>query len=133
MTYESQVVASMNNFLTQHGFNVSIQATTSSYSGTEYDDEYLAGSGTTLTAKGIILPIGQDDLKYLEDGKIRHTDSKLYVAGSFNIASNYWISVSGTGITNITGSYIILPEGVKEWHLGGSVMFVQSFIRRRIE
>lgn len=125
----SDLRADFDNALNSIGIPITIRYFTyETYSGTDYDEEYLAtASGTTVSGIGAFFPIDQNDSKFIEEGKITHADKKIYITGSIETRSNMLITVGNSG-----SEYHVLPKGIFDYDISGTTIFKKCYIRMQI-
>lgn len=125
------VLNRVNVGIQKNGMPVRLRFFTSSWSGADYDNEYITQSGTDQWIIGLAQPVvgGRAglDAKYLAEGTIKLDDRKLYVVGS--------ITFSGQAIRIGLGSptvdeYKILPDGIITENLSGVNVFHKIYMRR---
>lgn len=95
-----------------------------------YSGTFLAGvSGVGFSGTGIIDRIdsaeGGTDFKFLEEGRITLSDSKLYLTGSIGINENSFVDVDNSGTT-----YFVLNAGVIPSNVAGSIVYNKVYIRK---
>lgn len=101
--------------------------------GSVYDDDVTLTLGSTLWTRGVVESLnkteGSTDANLLEQGKIRDTDSKLYLHGSLVLTgSNSMFTVQ---IGSPTGEiYSLIPEGGIDHQVNGVPIFKAGYIRR---
>ena len=91
-----------------------------------YDDEQLpVSSGTTFSGGAIIIPIGQADKQYVEQGLVNWNDTKIIVTGSLLLKTNMLITLGNTG-----SYYEVLPRGIMSWTISGTNVYHEVFLRQ---
>jgi len=127
-----EMKSDVNSVITNYGTNVYIKKYTIGY-----DSIYGTTSGVTLVGsawcKGYQQPINlisrngaSDDIQFLEQGKIKLNDSKLYLAGSVNLSGNL-VKIGVGSPTPI--EYEILPRGVVPFYYSGEKIYQKAYIR----
>lgn len=130
MTQTSQIINDYNNLLTKQGRPIRIRYYNITYSGADYDQEFVTASGTDVWAQGMPFPLqtetGGADRPYLEQGLITFGDKKLFLPGSITVNS---LTKLMFGSPNVTETYAPIQNGWIQQQLTGSVIFSKVFIR----
>lgn len=122
-----ELITSFDNVIKEIGVPIAINTFTSSFSGADYDDEYITLAGSHY-GSGTFFPVtlkdsyGGMEKKYLEEGKIKIDDLKLYTPNSLTITSNSKVSIAGS-------IYKVLPMGILNYSVAGSGVYNKSYIR----
>lgn len=113
-----------------NGQPVRVRYYTTSYSGTQYDQEYITASGNDVWIQAMHFPLnintGGADREYLEQGKILINDRKLYVAGSIEISSTTKIMFGSPTVSSV---FAPIENGWMDYQISGTVIYNKMFIR----
>lgn len=94
--------------------------------GTGYDDEQLiSASGATISGGIILLPIGESDRQYVEQGLADWNDSKAYLAGSIATRENMVLTIGNSG-----SLYEVLRNGIMRYDVSGTTIYQRLFLRK---
>ena len=117
------------NTIVKNGNRCSFQYYTSTFSGTDYDNEFITGS-KLIWGYCMIQPLKASSAStatLLEQGRVNYEDKVAYITGSLSISANLKL---GIGSPN-TNTYKILPEGIIPYYLGSGTnpVYQKCFIR----
>lgn len=99
-------------------------------SGSNWDNIGSYTTGTTTYCLGFKQPLGKDtagdDLKFMQEGRLRVDDSKIFITGSVNL--------SGARVKLGLGSpsyveYTYLFEGERHHNIAGTTVYKEIYIR----
>jgi hypothetical protein len=125
MALAVKIASDFNSFVNAYGTPFSIVLKTRSYSGTEYDDEVLASSGTAIT--GSCLPmnlsVGADN-QYIQQGLAAIGDKKVHLPSGTQVAEN-------SDIVFNSGSWIVLPKGIFSHQVEGGEVYKTILVRAK--
>ena len=98
----------------------------------EYDNyTVLTTSGTDVWTTGLKLPITTRDMTSstqpanMEQGVLKHDDSKLYLLGNINVSGTIQIGIGSP----VTSEYSVIDGGIKTWSITGDTVYHQLYIR----
>ena len=126
----TDLITDFENALTEVGQPITItyQSGTSTFTATDYDEALWNTGSRTISGAGFLQPLSSKnagaDYKYLQEGKLKYDDSKLYITGSMTTAGDMRVVVGSTG-----SEYKVLPEGVQEFQISGTVIFKKVYVR----
>jgi len=125
----SELRSDVNSMISSYGAPIRIRKYIIGYDATYGTTSGISLSGTSW-CMGLQQPIRSDmagdDYKFLEQGKIKTNDSKVYLTGSVNLSGNK-VKV-GVGSPNPT-EYELLNQGAIPQYLNGSVVYQKAYIR----
>jgi len=95
-----------------------------------YDDDYsLTQSGTDYWTSGVSQPLSNKqssaDAQLLEIGKLKMTDSKLYISGDVQTSGIIKIGLGSP----VTEEYSVLQPGAEAWPIGTTNVYKKVYIR----
>lgn len=117
-------------FITQYGEISRFKYYTRTYSGADYDNEFVTQSGTAAYYPVLNFPVGETstDRDYMEQGVLLADDRKIFVAGSVSVTA---FTKIGFGSPTPTYEYApIVPIGVRAVPLSGVNVYQAVYIRR---
>lgn len=126
MAIATNMASTFATLLSTHGTTYYLAYNARSYSGTEYDDEVLAQSGTTLSGTCLREPFDPygADKHYLEQGLVQATDQKFFFPSGITLRADCDLVVSA-------GSYVVRGEGIREYYLEGILIYTSVFAELR--
>lgn len=101
------------------------------YSGADYDEEYLptgsntVGSVSISSGVGFVQPLGNSEKSYLEQGLLKEGDIVLFMHGSISVSSNMMVTIMGN-------TYDVLSQGVLNHSVVGSVAYRKVYLRTNV-
>ena len=131
MSFVNDVGSTLERMINKHGTPVRIQLKTRSWSGGDYDDEFLTASGAVINSYNCWIqcidarPHG-DDYAYVQQGLVRLTDKKMYVPGACPLVENADVVVATE-----TGSFWVVKWS--GWELSGTQLYKTAYLRRTAE
>ena len=131
MAKAERVRSDFDNLVTKNGQATRIRYFTLSYSGTQYDQEYITASGNDIWFYGMDFPIdsstGGADREYLEQGKILLDDRKVFIPGSVDVNSMTKIMF---GSPTISQTFAPVDNGWIQYNISGVSVYNKVYIRR---
>lgn len=120
-----------DNVIADIGERCLINRFSSTFSGAQYDIEYLTANGSSwVTCAHHPVSLGgkgehSAEAQYIEEGRISFNDKVVYFAGSITISSNAKIGIGSPTPTQ----HMILDPGVIDFVLSGVVIYRKVYCR----
>lgn len=127
MTSPAELGSEISAFIDTYGQQMRIRYYTLTYSGTDYDQEFLTKSGSDLWTSGVKQQVNNSkDFRYIEQGKVLLDDSKFYFNGDINLGSGT-IKI-GVG-SPVNQEYKIIEDTTISFLLNGTKVYNKVFGR----
>ena len=112
------------------GQQIRLRHYTGSVSVTEWDDaQTLTKSGNDVWTSGLMFPVkstfGSQEAILLEQGKIKTSDKKMFIAGDIETTDTMKIGIGNPVATE----YSLIPEGVLAYPPEGTIVYKKMFLR----
>lgn len=102
------------------------------YSGAEYDQEFITASGTDAWVYGMAFPLdintGGADRKYFEQGLILLNDRKIFLPGSIELNSRVKI-FTGSPTATLAQTFAPIENGWMDYNISGVAVYYKVYIR----
>jgi len=126
----SQLQADAIKTINSYGTTTRIKYYTGSVSNADFDDaQVLSQSGSSVWTSGLMFPVksvqGSFDAVLLEQGKIKTSDKKLFIAG--NVATSETMKI-GVG-SPVSKEHSIIPDGIISYPPVGNVVYKKIYMR----
>lgn len=128
-----QTAIDFSGSVAAYGTVMRVQHYAPSYSGTKYDNSYLAASGATQYIHAMDFPVGMgrgagEDHKLLEQGSIQYDDRKMFFNPTPTFSgAHVKIGISGTTVTEL---FSILPKGARVESIQGIDIYKKVYVRK---
>lgn len=135
MTTRQKLAAGYQKIIDRAGIQIRVQYFTQVVDDVYDDADYLVQSGTDLWTSGVVFPLsnrpGHSDSILLEQGKLIHTDTKLYLHGSLLLTgSELNVKVSVGSPINSDTNYSIIPPGAVSYSVSNVPIYKVVYIRK---
>jgi len=133
---KTRLAAGMAKIIKLNGTPIRIQYFESIPEDEVFDDSVvLTQSGNDLWTSGIIFPLstqpGHSDSILLEQGKLSHGDSKLFIHGSILLTgSEMTIKLTVGSPSNSDTNYSIIPPGTTTYYSSNTPIYKTVYLRK---
>ena len=130
---KTRLAAALQKIIKRAGTPIRVRYFTLGHGSVYDDDTTLAQSGNDLWTSGVVLPIstgiGGADSLLIEQGKVLHNDTKLFLHGSLLLTgSEMQVKIK---IGSPSGDeYSIIPPGPIKVSAQGEPIYKKGFVRR---
>ena len=131
-TVDNKLQKGLNRIIELGGIPIRIRRFTKVV-GSVWDDDITLTSGTDTWTSGIVFSVnnlfGTSEATLLEQGLIRPSDRRIYVSGGVSFTGSTDQIKIGLGSPPLE-EYHIVPVGVNEKEVAGTIIYKKAFIRR---
>lgn len=130
-----RLAAGLSNIIKLGGTPIRIQYFVITTGSIFDDDTTFTQSGGDLWTSGVIFPLsntpGHSDSILLEQGKLIHTDSRLFIHGSLILAgSEMSVKITVGSPSNVDTNYSIIPPGPTVHYASNTPIYKVVYIRK---